>query len=62
MSTNDYIKFVTEQVVKYMDTPIEERKQQKKQRKNEKTPLLMRWFGVIPYALSMSMKKKKKSK
>ncbi|WP_243386348.1 YqzE family protein [Bacillus kexueae] len=60
MSTNDYLKFMTEQVVKYMDTPKAERKQMKKKKKTEKSPLLFRWFGILPYAIGMSVKKKNK--
>ncbi len=51
---------MTEQVVKYMDTPKAERKQMKKKKKTEKSPLLFRWFGILPYAIGMSVKKKNK--
>ncbi|KFZ32290.1 hypothetical protein JS44_12590 [Anoxybacillus flavithermus] len=40
MAGNDYVKFMTEQVVKYLDQPKDERKrqrQEKKQLKNSKS-------------------------
>jgi len=62
VSTNDYLKFVTEEVVKYIDTPKDKRKEQRKRRKNERAPFLSRWFGIIPFAIAMSMKKRNKRK
>lgn len=59
MSANDYVKFVTEQIVKYIDTPKEVRVQRKAERKNAKTPFLTKWFGILPMSLSMLMKKKR---
>ncbi|MFD3447751.1 YqzE family protein [Microbacteriaceae bacterium 4G12] len=48
MSTNDYVKFVTQQFVSYMDSPKQDRKQRRVQRRQEKEPFLIRWFGVLP--------------
>ena len=53
MAANDYVKFVTQQFVAYMDLPKEERKQKRMQRKQEKPPLLYRWFGMIPVSLRL---------
>ncbi|MBO1512341.1 YqzE family protein [Metabacillus bambusae] len=63
MSTNDYVKYVTQQIVKYMDTPKEARKQQREERKNVETSSTFysnRWLGVIPFSLKLIMKKRKK--
>lgn len=64
MSTNDYVKYVTQQIVKYMDTPRETRKQIKEDRKHEEisTPYYTnRWLGVLPFSIKLLMKKKKKT-
>lgn len=53
MSTNDYVKFVTQQVVTYMNNPKEDRVQKRLQRRLEKEPFLKRWFGVIPLSISL---------
>ncbi|GAC89673.1 hypothetical protein KN10_0109 [Anoxybacillus flavithermus NBRC 109594] len=62
MAGNDYVKFMTEQVVKYLDQPRDERKKQRQQKKEfkkqQKQPFLYRWFGVIPYAIILLFKRK----
>jgi hypothetical protein len=57
MSTNDYIKFLTQQLVQYMDIPSTERKQQRKMKKNNQSPFSHRWFGIIPFSVKMLFKK-----
>lgn len=62
MAGNDYVKFMTEQVVKYLDQPRDERKKQRQQKKEfkkqQKQPFLYRWFGVIPYAIILLFRRK----
>ncbi|MFT4412607.1 YqzE family protein [Fredinandcohnia humi] len=58
MSTNDYVKFVTQQIVSYIDKPKDVRKQTRQQRKEELPSLSNRWFGVLPLALSLLFKKR----
>ncbi|WP_242218764.1 YqzE family protein [Bacillus cereus group sp. BfR-BA-01380] len=63
MSTNDYIKYVTQQFVSYMDAPKEDRKQKRQQRREEREPFLNRWFGMLPLSAAIfygQMKKKRK--
>lgn len=63
LSTNDYVKYVTQQLVKYMDTPKEARKKQKEERKNNEistTYYSNRWLGVLPFAFKLFLKKRKK--
>jgi hypothetical protein len=60
MSTNDYVKFVTQQIVSYIDQPKDQRKQQKSEKRGTKQPLSYRYFGMIPLAISLFIKKKKK--
>jgi hypothetical protein len=63
LSTNDYVKYVTQQIVKYMDTPKETRKQQREERKHIETSTTFysnRWLGVLPFAIKLMMNKRKK--
>ncbi|WP_141431626.1 YqzE family protein [Bacillus sp. 03113] len=59
MKTNDYVKYMTENLVKYMDQPRDERKKQKQIRKGNKGPFLFRWFGILPYLFMYRTKKKR---
>jgi len=54
---NDYIKFVTEQVVSYLDLPAEERQKRKLDRKNTNSNFSNHWFGVLPFAIKSLRKK-----
>ncbi|CAG9619264.1 YqzE family protein [Sutcliffiella rhizosphaerae] len=58
MKTNDYVKYVTQQLVTYMDKPKEVKREQRKLKKQERTPMLYQLFGIIPYALMMFFKKR----
>ncbi|WP_349407769.1 YqzE family protein [Pseudalkalibacillus sp. SCS-8] len=58
MSLNDLVKFLTQQFVKYVDQPKEDRMQKKKERKVEKAPPSVKWFGLVPMAISMLIKRK----
>ena len=60
MSTNDYVKFVTEQFVKFVDTSKEERLDKKRKRKSEQDPVLTRMFGILPFALMLIVNNKRK--
>jgi hypothetical protein len=60
MKTNDYVKYLTQTVVKYIDQPKEERVKMKLARKGEREPFVSKWFGVIPYLFYFSMKRKRK--
>ncbi|WP_409289239.1 YqzE family protein [Peribacillus sp. SCS-37] len=59
MSTNDIIKFITQQFVTFFNQPQEVRKKVRQEKKQTRPPFSYNWFGVIPMALSMVMKKKK---
>jgi hypothetical protein len=60
VSTNDYVKFVTQQIVGYINQPKEERKQKRIQRKMEQSPFVNRWFGILPFALRLLIRKNKR--
>lgn len=57
MSGNDYLKFMTEQVVAYLDLPQEERKKRKKQEKVPRPVYSSRWLGVLPFAVKTFLRK-----
>lgn len=54
----ELVQYITEKVVHYMETPKEKRKQNRKLRPKE--AWLSRWFGVVPFALSMWLEQRKK--
>ncbi|GIN38353.1 YqzE family protein [Heyndrickxia oleronia] len=58
MSTNDYVKYITQTFVKHFDTPKSDRIQSRLERKKQKNPFLYRWFGVLPYSIIMLFKRK----
>ncbi|ALC81604.1 MULTISPECIES: YqzE family protein [Bacillus] len=59
MKTNDYVKYMTEQLVKYMDMPENERKEWRQERKSPKPPRSVRWFGMFPIAIKMFFQRNK---
>jgi hypothetical protein len=59
MSTNDYVKYVTQRIVSYMDSPKDQRKSLREEKKQNRTPFLNRWFGIIPFAVMLMFKKNK---
>nr|WP_249745302.1 YqzE family protein [Mesobacillus boroniphilus] len=59
VKTNDYVKYLTQTVVKYIDQPKEERRKMKQAKKEAEATFLFRWFGILPFMLMSSIKKKK---
>ncbi|PAD39495.1 YqzE family protein [Terribacillus sp. 7520-G] len=55
MSSNDYFRFVTQELVKKMDAP----KQKKKPKDKEKHQLHGKWFGVLPFAFKLLFRRKR---
>jgi hypothetical protein len=51
MDGSEYLKYVTEQVVSYMEAPANE--DEKKHKKVSREPWLTKWFGVAPMGLMM---------
>ncbi|MGF9963142.1 YqzE family protein [Bacillus rhizoplanae] len=62
MSTNDYIRYMTQQFVSYMDAPKADRKQKRQQRREEREPFLNRWFGMLPLSAAIFYRKVKKKR
>ncbi|WP_338062626.1 YqzE family protein [Virgibacillus halotolerans] len=57
ISGNDYLKFVTEQVVTYIDMPPDERKKRKTKQKDTQGMYVNRWFGVLPFVFKIFFRK-----
>ncbi|AWB46862.1 YqzE family protein [Paenibacillus sp. CAA11] len=47
---DELVKYITERVVTYVETPREVRKQQ---RIRVKEPWSRKWFGMIPFSISL---------
>jgi hypothetical protein len=62
MKTNDYVKYITQTLVKYIDQPKEVRKRLKQERKMSKASFWYRWFGIFPYLLYSEVNRRKKRK
>lgn len=45
-SSSEYIKYLTERVVSYIDKPKEEKMRLKEEAKAQKEQWLIRWFGA----------------
>lgn len=58
ISGQEYLQYMTEQFVDYIETPAAERKDAKKAAKALKEPWLLRWFGVGGASILLWMKRK----
>ncbi len=56
MKTNDYVKYLTQTVVQYIDQPRDERKKLRQEKRDRKADFLYRWFGIVPYVLMLRYK------
>ncbi len=52
-SGEEIVKYVTERIVRYIETPNERRKEERLQRKSSREPWDARWFGMIPMSIAM---------
>ncbi|MDQ0256281.1 hypothetical protein J2S74_003699 [Evansella vedderi] len=57
MKSNDYIKYMTQQFVSYVDQPKEERIAKREERKNSRPPRTHQLFGLVPFAISQSIRR-----
>lgn len=53
MSFQEYLKYLTRLFVQYVETPKEERKQNKRPRESWSS----RWFGAIPMSIRLLLRK-----
>jgi hypothetical protein len=58
---DELVRYITTRVVNYMETPIEERREHRKLHRTRQA-WLFRWFGVVPFALSMWLDERKNKK
>lgn len=57
MSGNDYIKFMTGEIISYLDLTTEDKKERKNREKSSQHVLSNRWLGMVPLAMKMLWKK-----
>ncbi|EIT84496.1 hypothetical protein A374_15262 [Fictibacillus macauensis ZFHKF-1] len=57
---NPYVKFLVESLVQRMNVPSEEKAVRKQQKKEKRKPLSVTWFGMMPLAFKMAVKRKRK--
>ena len=54
MDSSEYLKYVTERVVSYMEIPGQtDEEEEKPNKKLSREPWLTRWFGMAPMGLMM---------
>ncbi|MDF2720723.1 MAG: YqzE family protein [Paenibacillus sp.] len=53
VKTEEYIKYLTQRVVNYIDQPAEVRKEQRSLQKSTREPWQVRWFGMVPLSMMM---------
>ncbi|MFT8317508.1 MAG: YqzE family protein [Sporolactobacillus sp.] len=51
MKSEDYVRYLTEQFVRYMETPRDERKKVRREHKAVRPPMRNQLFGQIPDAI-----------
>ncbi|MFC5713348.1 YqzE family protein [Thalassorhabdus alkalitolerans] len=60
MQPNPFIQYLIERFVEAIEEPEDTRKQRKIKRKEERPPLLFRWFGLLPTAIKVTFQKQKR--
>lgn len=59
MSADEYVKYVTENMLKYFLSSKEERKKLKRAKKTNKDSFSYRWFGIVSILISQKIKARK---
>lgn len=59
IKTDEYIKYLTERVITYMDTPREVRRELRTKQRSAKPPWHVHWFGMVPMSIRMLFGKKR---
>ncbi|WP_234410410.1 YqzE family protein [Caldalkalibacillus mannanilyticus] len=62
LSSQDLIKYLTRELVQYVDTPKDERQKRKEARKTQNSSWSYHWFGVIPIAIKLLFQRKTKNR
>lgn len=50
---DEYIKYITERFVQYIETPKEERRRSRSEARSARGPWHVRWFGMAPASIAM---------
>ena len=58
MKTNDYVKYITQTVVQYIDQPQNERKKLRQEKKEQRATFMYRWFGIVALRFYAPAKRK----
>lgn len=58
MTGNNYLKFMTEEIVRYFNNPKDVRKRKREEERMEQSVYLNRWFGVLPFSFRVFIKNK----
>jgi len=53
VKSNDYVKYLTVELLKYMDEPRDVRKANRQMKKVNREPRLQQWFGLLPMSLTL---------
>ncbi|MFC7442258.1 YqzE family protein [Laceyella putida] len=56
MSFKDWVRFLLERWLRYVETPKHERKELKQMRK---VPWSVKWFGLIPFSMKMAVNRQR---
>lgn len=61
---DELVKYITQQVVTYMDTPKDVRRKQRQEKRTsrQEAPWVSRWFGVLPISLRLWFRSRKNSR
>lgn len=59
MSVNQLIQFLTKELIVYMETPTEVRKQRRVAKREQRKTWSSHWFGAVPLAIGMFVKRRK---
>jgi hypothetical protein len=62
MKTNDYVKYITQTVVQYIDQPQNERKKLRQEKKEQRATFMYRWFGIVPFVFMLQLRERKQLK
>jgi hypothetical protein len=62
LSGNDYVKFLTKEIVIYLNTTSEEKKKRKSDKREKATSPIIHWFGMIPMSVKILFQHKRNSK
>lgn len=58
----EYVTFVAERFVRFMETPPEERRRRRREARSRREPFLARWFGWALYGFLMQRRARRAEK